>query len=184
MRIEIDQSGKVEDTAKPTVLAYVGSESRAIIIPASGKRKLQELYRRIGQPRLFVYQVFALGVYRLIRHMRQARAIVIDIEYPGKEKMLKGMIMTLLSVHGHPEHDISFARIGSHPPVHYAAKDVFDRKKPADEVVTVEKLLQSIKKPDERLRGCFATLVDAQGRTFDTHYIRKSKNVKKKDRGR
>ena len=63
MKIEIDQSGKVEDTAKPTVIAYANGNSRAILIPASNKRQLQELYRRVGKPRLFIPQVFALGVF-------------------------------------------------------------------------------------------------------------------------
>lgn len=85
MRIEIDQSGKVEDTARPTVLAYANSKIRVIVIPAASKRKLQEMYRRIGQPRLFVYQVFALGVYQLIRLLRQPHIITIDTEYPGKD---------------------------------------------------------------------------------------------------
>lgn len=88
------------------------------------------------------------------------------------------MIMTLLKVHDHPEHDISFARIGNQPPVHYAAKDVFDKKKSADEVINVDKLLKLLKKADERLRECFSTLVDAQGRTLYSYYTHKHKPVK------
>lgn len=182
MKIEIDQSGKVEDTAKPTVLAYTNDEQRSILIPASSKRQLQELYRRIGKPQVFVYQVFSLGIFCLIRRLRQHHTIVIDTEYPGHDRVLTNMIMTLLSVHGKPAHDIHFARIGKHPAVHYAAKNVFDKKQEADEMINAEKLMKPIKKADERLRACFATLVDAQSRALYTHYIPKFRRVKRKKR--
>lgn len=41
MQIEIDQSGKIEDTRKDTVLAFSNGKNYSILIPAEVKR----LYR-------------------------------------------------------------------------------------------------------------------------------------------
>ena len=67
MKIYIDQSGKIEDTAKPTVLAFSNRTSGSIIIRAIEKRKLQNIYRKAGKPKTFIVQVFASMVYLLIK---------------------------------------------------------------------------------------------------------------------
>ena len=42
MKIEIDQSGKVEETNKPTVIGFSNSLQRTILITAKEKQKLQD----------------------------------------------------------------------------------------------------------------------------------------------
>jgi len=49
MRIEIDQSGKIENTAKPTVIAFSGKRDKSLIIFAGEKQKLQNHFRKIGK---------------------------------------------------------------------------------------------------------------------------------------
>ncbi len=88
------------------------------------------------------------------------------------------MLNALLHAYGLPEHRIRFARIGNHPRVHYAAKNVLDMQKKPDEVVSVRDILSIRKKPDERVRACFSTLFDVQSRTLWHKYTKKHPHVK------
>ena len=93
------------------------------------------------------------------------------------------MITTLLEVYQLPNHILRFARIGSHPRVHYTAKDVYDGKICAKTTLTAEDIIGVIRKrADERLRACFPTLVDAQGRSLTPYYTNKSSRVNRKKR--
>ena len=54
MRIEIDQSGKIENTNKNTIIAFSNNKFKSIFISAKDKREIQKFFRRIGKPRIFV----------------------------------------------------------------------------------------------------------------------------------
>lgn len=139
MRVEVDQSGKIEKTNKDTVIAFSNKTSRAIVIPAKVKRQLQEVFRSRGKPRLFVYRTFASGVFLLIeRHLHQIKDLVVDTEYKGHEKQIKEIILELIRRSNLPEPNIYFQRIGDKPKVHYAAHDVFTKKKKADVTIDFE----------------------------------------------
>ena len=64
MKVEIDQSGKVEETEHDTILAT--SKGNTVKITARTKRRLQETFRKIGRPRNFVIYIFAVSVFELI----------------------------------------------------------------------------------------------------------------------
>lgn len=83
-----------------------------------------------------------MGVYYLIKDFKKVETITIDTEYPGKEKLLSSILVTLLETHRKPIHNIYFARIGNHPKVHYTAKDVFDKKKKADTVLLYRDIIR------------------------------------------
>lgn len=97
VRIEIDQSGKIENTNKPTVIAYSNKESRTILISASDKQTIQKYYRRIGQPKIFVYKLFAVLIYVLIEDkITKIDLAIIDKEYLGYDKLIKGFILEII----------------------------------------------------------------------------------------
>ena len=66
MKIEIDQSGRIEETNRDTILALPSDISFSIKINRRTKRKLLEYFRRQGKPRLFTIKVFSAGLYFLI----------------------------------------------------------------------------------------------------------------------
>lgn len=134
MAYQIDQSGKIEQTNKDTVIA------------------------------------FSVGVCYLIDHLKKISEITIDIEYQGKDKIIKQFIIRQLEKNSKPTHNINFARIGNSPPAHYAAKDVFDRKIKADRKLTLVNFTEALKKTDGRLRECLSTLVDVQSRSISKRY--------------
>ena len=165
MTYQIDQSGKIEDTAKNTILAYSNEIQKSILISRKTKRKIQEVFRLCGYSKLYIYYLFAVGIYHLLIDFSTQKSITIDIEYPGKDKIILQLIEKLLKAYNKPAHNIKFSRIGNHPKVHYAAYNVFSGKKKADCILRYKELLQSIKKTDGRLRECLSTLVGVQSRS-------------------
>lgn len=54
-QFEIDQSGKIEDTAKNSVLALTdGTFEYTLVLPAKVKRELQAHFRKKGEQKLFI----------------------------------------------------------------------------------------------------------------------------------
>ena len=173
MTYQIDQSGKIEDTAKNTILAYSNSTQKSVLISKKTKRQLQEAFRLCGYSKLFIYYIFAIGIYYLLKDFTTQQSITIDIEYPKKDKIILKVIGKLLNVNNKPLHQINFSRIGNRPKVHYAAYDVFSGKKKADYILGFKEIIEAIKKTDGRLRECFSTLVGVQPRSSKTRIPKK-----------
>lgn len=180
MRYQVDQSGKIEDTAKDTIIAYANTTQYAVKLPRRLKRKIQEIFRLHGFTSLFVYYLFSVGVFYLLSNLEKTSEVVIDLEYPGKDQIMNAWISEFLEKNGIPAHHITFARIGSRPRAHYAAKDVFDRKKLSDRVLNLEDIIQALKKTDGRLRECLSTLVDARPRSLKTKYHKRDRKSTRK----
>lgn len=165
-KYQIDQSGKIEQTNKDTVVAYSNSSQHAVLIPRKLKRRIQEIFRMHGFTSLFIYYLFSVGIFYLLESLKQESDIVIDTEYPGKEKLIGQFITMLLGANQKPKHEITFARIGNRPRAHYAAKDVFDKKIKPNRILLLIDIIKALKKTDGRLRECLATLVDVQIRSY------------------
>lgn len=179
---QIDQSGKIEQTNKNTVLGYSNSITRSILIPKKLKRKIQEVFRLHGFTSLFVYFLFSVGIFYLIEEFENKQEITIDTEYPGKDKIISSILESLLRNFNKPHHNISFARIGNRPPAHYVAKDVYDKKKIASTILNMEDVINALKKTDGRLRECISTLVGVQAQSLNKIYHKKGKKSSLKKR--
>ncbi len=124
MQIEIDQSGKIEDTERLTVIAFSNSINRSLLISAKDKRSIQSIFRKINQPRRFISKVFAAAIFVLIKdHLDSAHTIVIDKEYPGHEAEIKRYIYDICNKEGYTlnKHQIQFGNIGKRSPAHSVA---------------------------------------------------------------
>lgn len=89
MQIEIDQSIKIENTSKPTVLAFSNSKSDVLVVKSQDKKEIQKFFRQIGKPKLFVHITFAATIFLLIKEgLSKNDQIVIDREYIGYEKFI------------------------------------------------------------------------------------------------
>ena len=112
MKIEIDQSGKIEQTAKDTVLAISNGDWDTIIIKARTKRQIQEIFRRHGQNKNFVLFTFSASLAILIkRNSKHYKNITIDTEYTGKGPIIKEIVLEILSSEKQTP-SIMFGRIG------------------------------------------------------------------------
>lgn len=123
MRIEIDQSIKIENTSKPTVLAFSNSKSDLIIISSREKKKIQKYFRQIGKPKLFAYLSFVALIYLLIgKCIKNRDQVVIDREYPGFEKFIKTKVKEFISENSKiREIDVSIGEIGKKSKAHLVA---------------------------------------------------------------
>lgn len=180
MRIEIDQSGKVEDTSRKTVVAYADSnnKTKSVLISARTKRKIQEIYRTIGKSKLYVYYIFSTLLFYLTRDVDKKDLIVIDLEYPGKDKIILDILNNIRKEYKLANLNVRFDRIGNKPKAHYAANLVFNNKKKANIILGVNNIIDATKKTDGRLRGCISTLVDARPRSSCIYYSKKVRKIK------
>lgn len=138
--IEIDQSGKVEETAKDTVVAFANEIKKSIRLPKREKRKLQKFFREIGRPRMFSYQVFVTLIFLLIRsYVARLDRIVIDVEYPGQEQLLRNLLAEKIRVI-YPDFDrriIVFQQIGKGSPAHDHAWATYTKECKADKMLVL-----------------------------------------------
>lgn len=143
MNIEIDQSGKIENTNIDTVVAYANHEQRSIFLSASEKRRIQCLYRDAGKPHIFVYRTFSLLIFLLLRdRIAQIQGVVIDDEYPGWYFLIKNFLLQQIRTVA-PDFDkrlIAFRCIGKHSSAHHKAYVTFTKKELPDMVVRYDDL--------------------------------------------
>ena len=117
----IDQSGKIEQTNKNTVLCLANGTWDSVLLTAKVKRQLQEMFRRKGQPRKFVLLTFSaiLGIL-LLKNSDKTR-ITIDREYYGKEDIISNTIDEMFTLNKLPK--IKFGHVGKNSNAHkYAHK--------------------------------------------------------------
>ena len=89
----MDQSGKVEDTSRKTVIGLSDGVKFTVLINAREKRKLQERFRLMGEPKIYVDVLFSYLVYTAIKGAKCfGRKINIDIEYTGHTKIIEEKI--------------------------------------------------------------------------------------------
>jgi hypothetical protein len=149
MTIEIDQSGKVENTSKDTIIGYSNSSFKSIIIKAKEKRQVQKVFRQINKPRIFVYRVFAILIFLLVRsELRRIATIIIDKEYPGQSGLIKHYLLQEIKKvkHDFKKENIVFEEIGKKSRAHYVAYGVATGKRTADITVTAKDILQFVVK--------------------------------------
>ena len=144
LRIEIDQSGKIE-TPHLTALAYANGQQYAIVIPTRVKREVIGRLRARGLSRsLAAIRMFAAALWLLLHDViDMATEITIDTEYIGHEADIKAALLRLAWQRGSKieAHRILFSAIGKKSGAHKRAIGVYRGEISADRVITVGDLL-------------------------------------------
>lgn len=140
-RIEVDQSSRIEELTRDTILGVANEQVIfTLIIPRRAKRVLYEKFRREGKPKKFAPYVFAVAVSEALQMAPfKSSDVVVDIEYPGYEKEILEIIKQR-----HPEINVYFTSIGKKSPAHYAAYGVHTGRKNADQNISTATLLRLI----------------------------------------
>lgn len=93
---QIDQSGKIEQTQRHTVIACTNSINITILLHKKEKRKLQKIFKMTDNLKLFPYFTFAALLALLIQELKPKYKIIIDREYFGHESLIEDKIKTFL----------------------------------------------------------------------------------------
>lgn len=154
MRVEVDQSGKIEQLNCDTAVAFSNNTQYAVLLPKSLKRDIFLRYKsRI--PRL-KYKLFCICVYHCIKNLVcDSGMIVIDDEYKGNENVIKSLLMNYIraTCKEFEAKRIAFGRIGKSSNAHITAIGVFRKQRRADKVLSLEDAEFFFKSPKEMRFG-------------------------------
>lgn len=139
MRIEIDQSGKLEDTNRSTAIGFSNGQTKTIIISSREKQKLQRHFRQIQKPRMYVYSTFSIMIFLLINKEKNLSQVCIDKEYVGQEALIKNLLLSRLKPID--KKTIYFKEIGRKSPAHSIAWNSYQSKR-ADIRITADKIIK------------------------------------------
>lgn len=147
MKIEIDQSGKLENTHISTTVGFSNSKTKSIIIPSREKIKLQKWFRLVGKRKMYIYNTFAALIFLLTKSEKSIESMMIDTEYPGQGPLIKNYLLNYYksAKQDISKHQINFQRIGKSSKAHAFANSAFKEKK-AIIKVSADEIIKLIKK--------------------------------------
>ena len=135
MEVHIDQSIKIEQTNRDTIIGVSNHVSFTIALKGSVKKLLQKDFRKFGEPRSFVLRTFSAAVVVALLHGKfgEHQQVAIDKEYDGHEDMLlKLMTIMWKASTNHTFPAIHFLNIGKGSPAHKVAYLTSRKKRPVD----------------------------------------------------
>jgi hypothetical protein len=140
LKIEIDQSGKIE-TPHLTALAYANGQHYTILISTRVKREVIGRLRARGLSRSrAAIRVFAAAVWLLLRDViGEVSHVTIDAEYPGHEAQIKSDVLEIAKLQKRPidPNVIEFGLIGKKSGAHQRAIEVYRGNELADRLITL-----------------------------------------------
>lgn len=148
MKIEIDQSGKIEQTSINTTLGYSNKITKSVFISSGEKIKLQKFFRTEGKSKLFVTLTFAALLYFLLKDILNKRVdMYIDREYSGYETFIKNELVNIAKANkiNLDSHYLHFTLVGRNSRAHKIAI-IAHRTKRADIKVIAKEIITTIKK--------------------------------------
>ncbi|MBU2544861.1 hypothetical protein KKC65_00185 [Patescibacteria group bacterium] len=142
MAYQIDQSGKVEDTNKLTIVALANGRVKSLKISAVEKQKLIKIMRIHDYPKkTFIYKIFASLIFLLLKNER-IEGIIIDNEYPGHQAIIKDVLQRLFKKKNKQAPEIMFAEIGKKSIAHKVALEVFRGKRKPDIIIGADDVIK------------------------------------------
>lgn len=149
MKVEVDQSGKMEQLNTGTAVAYSNGKSGAIWLSTVTKQELIRRLRKTLIPHRHLWTImFAIAIFTMIEKLDSNVILVIDEEYTGKEEILSETLIKLLQRRFKDKWngDVRFSRIGKSSGAHKLAWEVHHQKnKQRVKEVTVEEIVRWIK---------------------------------------
>ncbi len=139
MQIEVDQSGKIEQTSHDTVLAITNGVSYTILLNKKYKRALERIFKKYKQSKLHSQITFSALLVILIKKSKVSRSVLIDIEYPGYNNFIQKFVKDKLR--GKCP-NIKFGLVGKESKSDVLASKVTHGKIKPNYVVSLEELIE------------------------------------------
>lgn len=143
-RYQIDQSGKIEQTERNTVIACINGKQFTILLKKREKRKIQRVFKAANMQRLFPYVTFATLIAILLHKLSPKHKVIIDKEYFGHEDFIEERIETFVNQLGSKIPPISFGHVGKLSKAHQLGYKVAIGKEQATLIVNADKVLKVI----------------------------------------
>ncbi len=145
MTYEVDQSNKIEQTQKDTVLSISNGVKMSIVLLAKDKRTIQQKFREIGKPEVFIQFTFSALLAILLNKSRPNSKVIVDHEYLGHEDIIKLKLKTFLDKLSCPSISlVAFEFIGKRSPAHNLALKISRSKERKLFSVPLKTILQLI----------------------------------------
>lgn len=145
-QIEIDQSGKIEQTNLDTVVALTNGIKKTIFIKKSEKRILENYFRkRKLLTKFYPSLVFSVLVAILIDESKVKTSVFIDIEYFGHNNFIKNNVEDILKKLQYKNiPTIKFGFVGKESKSDYLASRVARRKIKPDRTIKASDIMLTI----------------------------------------
>lgn len=126
MKYEIDQSGRVEETNRHTIISVASeSYSYSIKIDSKIKKLVQKKFQKLGKPKMFAVYGFIRGLIILLKKSRIKNSVVtVDIEYDGYNKIINNELYKNID----QNLEFRFSSIGKKSPAHKSAYTTFKKR--------------------------------------------------------
>ncbi len=145
MHIEVDQSGRIEQTNTDTILALSNRMQRAVRIPAKVKREAIQILREEGvAPETYYLKIFCAGLFVLLKPvLGKAREILIDREYTSKDQTIKLFLLQMAKKErvGLRKATIVVGKIKHKSPAHDLAWSLRRKKTGEDKRISLEEII-------------------------------------------
>lgn len=96
MQIEIDQSGKIEQTNHVTVIALTNGTKYTILFSRNDKRYIEKISKQTGFKSVHPQTTFAILIAIIVIKSKVNKSILIDTEYPGYNEYIRKIVNLLV----------------------------------------------------------------------------------------
>ena len=138
MQIEIDQSGKIDQTSLDTVIALTNGTKYTLLFKKRDKRIVEKEFRKRKFQKLFMIIIFANLVAYVIKNSKVKKSILIDTEYVGHNNFIEKIIQDRL---GNKCPKIKFGFVGKESKSDELARKVARGKTKPDYVISAFEVL-------------------------------------------
>lgn len=140
MQIEIDQSGKIEQTSYDTVIALTNDIKFTVVFKKKDKRIVERKFKKTKLHRLYIQIVFSTLLSIIIKKSKVKKSVLIDTEYPGYDNFIKKFIENKL---GPKCPTIKFGFVGKESKSDVLASKVTHKKIRPNYVVSAEEIIEA-----------------------------------------
>lgn len=142
MTYQIDQSGKIEQTNRLTVVTLANGQPLTIKISSIEKQKLIRTIINLDRPKKnYSYKIFVALIIILLKK-KNLNTLTIDTEYLRHEADIKDMLIQWGKREKIKIPHITFTQIGKDNPAHLAGISVYRNHSKANIIVRAEDLLK------------------------------------------
>lgn len=147
--VEVDISGRIENTSKDTFFAFSNHNNKCKRLSSVSKREIINILRRVGKVgKSFYLQIYVSGLFLLLKDLVGDQSIVIDIEYFAHEREIKQQLLNRFHSLNivFDSSRINFGHVGKNSPAHNLAIKHYRNKKIGVEEIEVKSILKLIQK--------------------------------------